>query len=85
MIYTIEIEGRGIVAVDNPSIIEDEHFKNGLRMFRSDGEALWDGQSELSIRKASLDEKERWRLAQDEDHASTLCLLVDIDADTIPQ
>jgi hypothetical protein len=89
MIYTVEINGRGIAALGHKNVVEEEYFREDLLAFTSEGKPLWDGQSELFIRDAFPEEQEQWRKSQaiavkegelDNDEAEYwVCFLVSLD------
>jgi hypothetical protein len=64
VIYVVEIKGRGVAAIGNKSVAEEEYFKEDLLALTSQGTALWDGESELFIRDAFPEEQEQWRTSQ---------------------
>lgn len=80
-IWTIEAHGRAVIsfcnAHDTPNevdedleeaeaYIEDGALQEDLTVLRDlDGKPLWDGESNLSVRRASAEEASRWKRAYD--------------------
>lgn len=91
MIYVVEINGRGIVALADKTLVEEGYFKADLLSLQSEGKALWNGQDTLTIRDAFPEEQEQWRASHarsvrneeydnDGDPDDWVCFLVPIDA-----
>ena len=58
-VYTVEVNGRAVVAFNADDDVEaeafvaiDDAFRNDLRVLENDGTALWNGTDPLSFRKA---------------------------------
>ncbi len=66
-IYVAEIEGRAIAAfgaeteIGAEEVAEAEWFQADLMCLESGGQPLWNGVSEINIRKASADERKIWK------------------------
>jgi hypothetical protein len=66
-VYVAEISGRGIVAFDAAnedaaqSRLADRAFRRDLYVFQTEGRALWDGVSEIRLRKALPQEVKTWQ------------------------
>lgn len=69
---TIEIQGRAIAIVDADEesardLIADEDFREDLASITSDGEPVWDGSAELTLRPSTSEEEAVAAEAVDED------------------
>ena len=89
--FTLEIGGRAIAVMNADEqeareFFEGEAFLDDLRTMESDGAAIWDGKSPLTVRKASDDEVQAFEETvggdeeEDEDEEGLdVLFLVDID------
>ena len=66
-VYVAEIAGRGLAAFDAGDDTEaaevrltDRAFRRDLIVLQNEGRPLWDGVSEICMRKASPEEAVRW-------------------------
>jgi len=66
-VYVAEISGRGIAAFDAANDIEaqaqlaDKAFLADLYVLQNEGRSLWDGVSEIHVRRAFPAEAETWQ------------------------
>jgi hypothetical protein len=66
-VYVAEISGRGIVAFDAANEDEararlsDKTLRRDLHVFQNQGRSLWDGVSEINLRRALPKEAETWQ------------------------
>jgi hypothetical protein len=66
-IYVCEISGRGVLAFSAQSQGEAEAFaastdlQSDLMVLETGGEAIWDGESDMSLREAFPEERDKWR------------------------
>ena len=72
-LYVAEIGGEAILAFraeDDDEAYESVHDELFWGLLRADGKTvLWDGESEISVRRASADEYDRWNeISEPDDH-----------------
>ena len=86
-VYVAEIAGRGLAAFDATDDIEaaevrltDTAFRRDLIVLENQGRPLWDGVSQIGMRKASPEEAAKWEsgmLADGKDRFVFLVPVVD--------
>jgi hypothetical protein len=63
IMFTLEIAGRPVAVLNLPTrgdaedFLSDEEFREDLTMLQHEGQPLWDGEAELRLREATLDER----------------------------
>jgi hypothetical protein len=66
-VYVADIKGRGVAAfradsgADAERLVHDRVFRDDLMALASGGLPLWDGVSDIQVRRARPDEEARWR------------------------
>lgn len=66
-VYVADIEGRGVAAfpadngADAERLVRDRVFRDDLMALASGGVPLWDGVTDIQVRRARPDEEARWR------------------------
>jgi hypothetical protein len=66
-VYVADIKGRGVAAFsadsgpDAERLVRDRVFRDDLMALASGGLPLWDGVSDIQVRRARPDEEARWR------------------------
>lgn len=69
-IYVAEIQGKAIAAFSSEgdaaadSRVSGVAFRAGLSVLQNEGRALWDGSSNISARRATRDEGQRWEASR---------------------
>ena len=88
--FTVEIDGRAI-AVTNAQedqardLIESEEFLDDLMVMESNGKPVWNGQTPVTLRPATPDEKAEFHEAEDldddidDEDEPCVVFLIDID------
>ena len=66
-VYVADIKGRGVAAFradscpDAERLVHDHVFRDDLMALASGGLPLWDGLTDIKVRRARPDEEARWR------------------------
>ena len=66
-IFVCEISGRGVLAFSAQSQAEAEAYaastdlQADLMVFETGGEPIWDGETDMSVREAFPEERDKWR------------------------
>jgi hypothetical protein len=66
-VFVADIKGRGVAAFrandgsDAERVVGDRVFRDDLMVLASDGLPLWDGVTDIQVRRARPDEEARWR------------------------
>jgi hypothetical protein len=69
-VYVVEIKGRGIVAFDADKnsdaedVVRDRIFRDDLMVLMSGGLPLWDGVTDMLVRRANPAEEAKWRASR---------------------
>jgi hypothetical protein len=84
-IYVAGIAGRGLAAFDAADDVDaaevrlkDEAFRRDLIVLQNQGCPLWDGVSQIGMRKASPEEAVRWRFGMLADGKDRFVFLVPV-------
>ena len=83
-VYVAEISGRGIAAFNAANDIEaeahlaDKAFLRDLIVLQNQGRSLWDGVSQIRMRKSSPEEAETWQAGKTSDDENPFVFLVPV-------